>query len=139
LAAYVLRQRSSLALSQKDVAVKAGIHAQSVGKIERGQTISLNQKTKRGLAYALEISEAYLDAAVKGIAVESTGVLRFCPQCWKPGTPPDSIWLNVRAHYCFICGTALQHSCSECNAVITSLKHRFCPYCGTPYSAKSQN
>ena len=135
LAAYVYRQRTRLGLSQQEVAAKAGIHAQSIGKIERGQTTTLKQKTRQGLAYALDISEAHLEAAYKGITVEETGVLKFCPQCWKPGSQPDPIWLNVHAQYCFRCGSALRHTCAECSAPITSLKHRFCPYCGTPYNA----
>ncbi|WP_242025006.1 MULTISPECIES: helix-turn-helix transcriptional regulator [Cyanophyceae] len=36
----------SLGLSQKALAEKAGIHPQSVGKIERGQTTRLKQKLK---------------------------------------------------------------------------------------------
>ena len=138
LALYVCRQRTSLGLSQKEVALKAGIHAQSLGKIERGHTETLNHKTKQGLAYALEISESHLEAAMKGVTIEATGILKFCPQCWMPGTPPDPIWLNDRAKYCFLCGTGLQHTCSQCNAAITSLKHRFCPYCGKPYKADAE-
>ena len=135
LASYVHRQRTSLGLSQQDVAAKAGIHAQSIGKIERGHTTTLKRKTQQGLAYALGLSETYLEAVCKGLAIEETGVLKFCPQCWKPGSQPDPMWLHGQAHYCFRCGCALRHTCTECNAAITSLKHRFCPYCGTPYKA----
>lgn len=135
LAAYVHRLRLALGLSQQAVAAKSGIHAQSIGKIERGHTTVLKQKTRLGLAYALEIPEAHLEAAAKGISVEETGALKFCPQCWKPGNAPDAMWLHSHAHYCFRCGSGLRHTCVECASPITSLKHRFCPYCGTAYNA----
>ncbi|MEL7225501.1 MAG: helix-turn-helix domain-containing protein, partial [Cyanobacteria bacterium J06576_12] len=130
---YVHRLRSALGMSQQAVAEKSGIHAQSIGKIERGRTTVLKAKTKRGLAYALDVPEAHLEAAAKGIAVEETGALKFCPQCWQPGNAPDPMWLHVHAHYCFRCGSGLRHRCVQCDAPITSLKHRFCPYCGTAY------
>ncbi|MEH1836196.1 MAG: zinc ribbon domain-containing protein [Nostoc sp.] len=37
-----------------------------------------------------------------------------------------------RSQFCFLCGTALGNSCTQCNEPITSLKFRFCPYCGFP-------
>jgi len=40
-----------LPLFQKEVAAKAGVHLQSIGKVERGKTAKLNHKTKNGLAY----------------------------------------------------------------------------------------
>ncbi|MEO0770116.1 MAG: zinc ribbon domain-containing protein [Cyanobacteria bacterium J06649_4] len=135
LADYVHRLRSALGMSQQAVADKSGIHAQSIGKIERGHTTVLKAKTKRGLAYALDVPEAHLEAVAKGIAVEETGALKFCPQCWQPGNAPDPMWLHVHAHYCFRCGSGLRHRCVQCDSPITSLKHRFCPYCGTAYTA----
>ena len=42
LAEYVKRIRISLSLSQTELALKAGIHLQSLGKIERGMTTKLN-------------------------------------------------------------------------------------------------
>ena len=54
-------------MSQQAVAEKSGIHAQSIGKIERGHTTVLKAKTKRGLAYALDVPEAHLEAAAKGV------------------------------------------------------------------------
>ncbi|KPQ31228.1 MAG: Double zinc ribbon/Helix-turn-helix domain [Phormidesmis priestleyi Ana] len=134
LADYVHRLRSALGMSQQAVAEKSSIHAQSIGKIERGHTTVLKAKTKRGLAYALDVPEAHLEAAAKGIAVEETGALKFCPQCWQPGNAPDPMWLHVHAHYCFRCGSSLRHRCVQCDSPITSLKHRFCPYCGTAYT-----
>ena len=122
-------------MSQRAVAEKSGVHAQSIGKIESGHTAVLKNKTRQGLAYALDIPEAHLDAVVKGIAVEETGALKFCPQCWTPGHAPDAMWLHVHAHYCYRCGSELRHRCVQCDAPITSLKHRFCPYCGTAYKA----
>ncbi|MCC5603880.1 hypothetical protein LC586_33100 [Nostoc sp. CHAB 5714] len=38
-----------------------------------------------------------------------------------------------------MCGTALRNSCAKCNEPITSLKFRFCPYCGFPYKASKDS
>ena len=133
LAAYVRRVRTELSLSQKELAEKAGLHLQSVGKIERGQTTRLNQKPKSGLAYALGIPVEYLDAVCKGMAVEAIASLKFCPTCWVPGTPPDPMWTSIRSKCCFACGSALRDRCKSCNEPIISLKFRFCPYCGQAY------
>ncbi|AMA10849.1 double zinc ribbon domain-containing protein [Picosynechococcus sp. PCC 73109] len=134
---YVQRQRRRLGLTQREVALKAEIHPQSYGKVERGQTTQLNQRTKQGLAYALQVPEEYLEALSRGIAVavEKQRALRFCPQCWTPGSAPDPLWLVLRAQYCFACGTKLQSRCQGCQQPLTSLKHRFCPYCGKPYKS----
>ena len=105
-------------MSQQAVAEKSGIHVQSIGKIERAHTTVLKAKTKRGLAYALDVPEAHLEAAAKGIAVEETGALKFCPQCWQPGNAPDPMWLHVHAHYCFRCGSSLRHQCVQCETPI---------------------
>lgn len=130
---YVGRLRVKLGLSQKEVAIKAGIHPQSYGKLERNKTSTINRKTKQGLGAALQIPTDYLDAVCRGTLVSPNQGIRFCPQCWQPGTPPDSIWLHSRAQYCYVCGTQLRERCVSCDEQITSLKHRFCPYCGTPY------
>lgn len=130
---YVRRLRERLGLSQKDVAAQAGIHSKSYGKLERDKTRTLNRKTKQGLASALKIPSDYLDAVCRGIGISPNQGIRFCPQCWKVGTPPDALWLHSRAQYCYECGTQLRERCMSCNEQITSLKHRFCPYCGTPY------
>lgn len=137
LAEYIKRIRTSLSLSQNDLAVKAGIHLQSLGKIERGVTTKINQKSQRGLAVALQIPPEYLDAVARGIAIVASDVLKFCPHCWQPGTPPEEIWLLVRSQCCFLCGTRLRNSCANCNEPITSLKFRFCPYCGKTYKEGS--
>lgn len=133
LGTYVQRLRRERGLTQKAVATRAGIHSQSFGKLERDRTGKLNRKTKRGLAYALGISEAYLEAACKGTGVETPQALQFCPECWVPGTPPHSLWMHLQARYCLFCGTTLRARCVSCEEPIASLKHRFCPYCGTPY------
>lgn len=133
LASYVKRVRTGLGLSQKELAEKAGVHLQSVGKIERGQTTRLKQKPKSGLAYALGIPVEYLDAVCKGVAVEAIASLKFCPNCWQPGTPPDAMWTHPRSKYCFACGSSLCDRCTQCNEPIASLKFRFCPYCGQGY------
>lgn len=137
LASYVGRIRSSLGLSQKDLALKAGIHLQSLGKIERGLTKRLNQKTKSQLAYALEVPIEYLEAVALGVSVSATVALKFCPSCWTPGTSPDPLWTQLRANFCSLCGTQLRSQCVSCSEPITSLKFRFCPYCGTSFKAKS--
>jgi transcriptional regulator with XRE-family HTH domain len=133
LALYVKRIRTSLSLSQNDLALKAGIHLQSIGKIERGMTTKLNSKSQRGLAVALQIPPEYLDAVVRGVAVVTSDVIKFCPYCWQAGTPPEDIWLLPRSKFCFLCGAGLRNSCAQCNEPITSLKFKFCPYCGFPY------
>lgn len=133
LASYVRRIRAGLGLSQKELAERAGIHAQSVGKIERGQTKRLKQEPKRDLAHALSIPVDYLDAVCLGRSVDAITALKFCPQCWVPGTPPDPIWTTPRSKYCFACGTELCDRCSNCSELIDSLKFRFCPYCGKSY------
>jgi len=99
------------------------------------KTSSLNRKTKQGLAAALQIPSDYLDAVCRGMLVSPNQGIRFCPQCWQPGTSPDSIWLHSRAQYCYVCGTQLRERCVSCDEQIASLKHRFCPYCGTAYRA----
>ncbi|WP_313937795.1 helix-turn-helix domain-containing protein [Anabaena azotica] len=48
LAEYVKRIRNALGLSQTELANIAGIHIQSLGKIERGLTTKLNTKSHRG-------------------------------------------------------------------------------------------
>lgn len=133
VAQYLQRRRQSLGISQKELAIKAGVHLQSIGKIERGITSKLNYKTRSGLAYALSVPEEYLDAVCRGVPVTVAGALKFCPQCWTPGTAPDAMWTDLRSKYCFACGSPLQDRCSSCSEPIQSLKFRFCPYCGTPY------
>lgn len=137
LAAYVRRVRTNQGMSQKELADKAGIHAQSLGKIERGQTTRLKHKPKIGLANALNIPEEYLDAVCKGKPVEAIATLKFCPQCWIPGNSPDPMWTTPRSKYCFACGTELRDRCSNCQEPIASLKFRFCPYCGKSYKGET--
>ncbi|MEO0852051.1 MAG: zinc ribbon domain-containing protein [Cyanobacteria bacterium J06648_11] len=137
LAGYALRLRHELGMTQKEVATKAGIHVQSVGKLERGGTDRLNAKSRRGLAYALQVPEEHFDDLAKGREVQVSTALKYCPQCWQPGTPPDAMWMSDRAKFCFACGTQLRDRCISCDEPISSLKHRFCPYCGTAYKANS--
>lgn len=136
LAAYIRRVRTGMGLSQRELAEGAGIHLQSIGKLERGKTSKLNRKTHSGLAYALQIPPEYLTAIGRGVTVEPSPAVKFCPICWTPGTAPDPIWLDYRAKYCFLCGNSLRHRCSNCTEPIVSLKHRFCPYCGTGYKSE---
>lgn len=133
LANYVQRLRGQLSLTQKELSFKAGIHIQTIRKIEGGQTNRLNQKAKSGLAAALGIPPEYLDAAAKKVSPETITTLKFCPKCWIPGTTPDQMWTDLRSKYCFACGTALRNRCVSCNEPIMSLKFKFCPYCGANY------
>ncbi|HHP7232948.1 MAG TPA: zinc ribbon domain-containing protein [Xenococcaceae cyanobacterium] len=133
LAEYVKRLRKSLEITQQELADKAGLHLQSIGKIERGKTNKLNAKAKRGLAYALSIPLEYLDAVIRGSAITATKTLKICPKCWSAGAEPESIWTEQRSRYCFICGTKLRDRCPSCQTPITSYTHRFCPFCGTNY------
>ncbi|MBW4697949.1 MAG: zinc ribbon domain-containing protein [Aphanocapsa lilacina HA4352-LM1] len=135
LAHYVRRRRETLGLSQRELALKAAIHPQSVGKIERGQTTRLNLRTKKTLALALEIPAEHLEAAERGRPLPAGGILQFCPHCWEPGSEIDTLWLDPRAHYCYRCGTPLCDRCPNCQESVTSSKFRFCPYCGTGYKA----
>ncbi|MCC5602155.1 helix-turn-helix domain-containing protein [Nostoc favosum] len=95
LALYVKRIRTSLSLSQNDLATKAGIHLQSLGKIERGMTTKLNSKSQRGLAIALQVPSEYLDAVIRGVPMSATDILKFCPHCWQPGTTLEEIMLHL--------------------------------------------
>lgn len=135
---YVRRLRSSRHLSQAQLSQAAGVHRQTIGKIEKGITQRLNQRARSGLAHALAIPVEYLDAVCDGAPVPPTPVqLKVCPRCWVPGSPPDSLWRDLRSHYCFACGTALLKGCPQCQEPIGSLKFRFCPYCGTAYKSSS--
>ncbi|WP_449415978.1 helix-turn-helix domain-containing protein [Phormidium nigroviride] len=136
LASYVLRVRQQLRLSQQEVSQIAGIHLQSLGKIERGLTKRVNQKTLKGLALALQVPFDYLDALSKGLPVATTTALKFCPSCWMPGTTPDPMWIHVRAQFCCLCGTQLISRCPSCDEPISSMKFRFCPFCGSSYKAQ---
>lgn len=133
LAEYIKRIRTSLGMSQSELSLKANIHIQSLGKIERGKTTKLNSKSQRGLALALQVPPEYLDAVSRGVPVSTSDGLKFCPQCWTPGTALEEFWLSPRSGFCFLCGTALRDSCANCNEPVMSLKFRFCPYCGFPY------
>jgi DNA-binding XRE family transcriptional regulator len=133
LAKYIQRLRSLSTSTQKELSFKAGIHIQTIRKIEAGLTNRLNQKAKSGLAAALGIPQDYLDAVVKKVPVATISALKFCPQCWTPGTTPDPMWTDLRSKYCFACATALRNRCVDCQEPILSLKFKFCPYCGAAY------
>ena len=133
LADYVIRQREALGLSRLALAAQAAIHKQSLGKIERGQTQTLNRRTLSSLSLALQVPIDYLEAVTRGQAGTLGPSLKFCPQCWQAGTVPDPIWTDARSQYCFICGTGLQDSCGACGEPLHSLTFRFCPHCGQPY------
>lgn len=135
LAQYVRRRRTSLGLTQKDLATQTSIHVQSLGKIERGKTTQLNRHTRAGLANAFGIPIDYLEKLGKGKFPALFAALKFCSRCWTPGAAPDPIWLDPRSKYCFACGNLLQDRCGHCNEPITSVRHRFCPQCGKAYKA----
>ncbi|CAN5729116.1 zinc ribbon domain-containing protein [soil metagenome] len=138
LADYVNRQREALGLSRIALAERAGIHKQSLGKIERGQTQTLNRRTLSSLSQALQVPVDYLDAVARGQAETLGPSLKFCPQCWQAGTAPDPIWTDARSQYCFMCGSGLQDACTACGEPLHSLTFRFCPHCGQPYKGAKQ-
>ncbi len=138
LSCYIRRMRLDAQISQQQLATAAGIHLQSLGKLERGKTTRLNQKTKTGLAAALSIQPEYLEAICSGKPVSEIETRKFCPQCWTPGTDPDSVWTLYRAKYCLLCGTQLHTHCTNCGEPLTSFKHKFCPNCGTYYKVSTQ-
>ena len=133
LSHYVRRLRTHHNLSQSQLSQAAGIHRQTVGKVENGQTQRLSQRARKSLAFALSIPIDYLNALCQGIPVTVITRLKFCPQCWVPGTTPEPMWTDPRSHYCFDCGTKLLHQCVQCKEPFVSLQFRFCPHCGSPY------
>jgi len=137
LATYVKRIRLSLGLNQRELAAISAIHLQSLGKIERGLTAKLSSHRKPAMASALQVPVEYLEAVSRGTAIEPVSKLKFCPACWTPGNPADPMWMDVRANFCFLCGGNLCDRCSHCQQTISSLKHRFCPFCGSPYKSES--
>jgi transcriptional regulator with XRE-family HTH domain len=62
LSNYIKRLRQQLHFSQQELANRAGIHIQSLGKLERGTRQRLNQKTKTALANVFDIPIEYLEA-----------------------------------------------------------------------------
>lgn len=139
LAEYVRRMRTALGMSQAELAQRAGMHLQSVGKIELGKTTRLNSKSLAGLSNALQVLAEYLEAAIKSIPVAAVQQLKICPRCWTPGNQAELMWLNPRSKYCFGCGGQLRDRCSYCNEPITSIKFRFCPFCGKAYKSNKEN
>ena len=133
LAAYIRRIRKDLGMTQFELAQAAGLHNRSVGKIERGLTLKINRKTLQGLARALRVPQEYLDAVILGEEVNVVFSVKFCPQCWNPGATADPLWSHNTAKFCYLCGTQLRTSCVNCGETVLSLKHRFCPICGSPY------
>jgi DNA-binding XRE family transcriptional regulator len=139
LGKYIQRLRTESSSTQKELSLKAGIHIQTIRKIEAGLTNRLNQKAKSGLAAALGIPQDYLDAVIKKVPVATISAFKFCPQCWTPGTTPDPMWIDLRSKYCFACATALRNRCIDCQEPILSLKFKFCPYCGASYKQLDGN
>jgi transcriptional regulator with XRE-family HTH domain len=130
LGGYLRRIRKMMNLTQEEVAQIGGLHKQTLIKIEAGKTVRLNTKTRNGLIYALKIPEVYLDALLgetKEISLPTA--IKICPRCWKPGKQPEAPWLDLRAKYCFLCGTGLRSSCS-CGREISDWHYTFCPFCG---------
>jgi Double zinc ribbon len=104
-------------------------------RVKREQQQQINQYKQLQLYYYFP--SEYLEAVGKGVAVDVPSALKFCPSCWTVGMTPESMWLDLRAKYCFLCGIELRHRCASCQEPITSLKHRFCPSCGTSYQSPS--
>jgi hypothetical protein len=81
----------------------------------------------------------YLQAVVRGEEVLAMAAIKFCPQCWNPGGVVDLMWGNVRARFCYLCGTQLRSSCANCGELVVSLRYKFCPLCGKPYKDGGEN
>lgn len=137
LQGYVRRLRTQRQLRLAQLSQAAGVHRQTIGKIENGMTQRLNHRARSGLALALAIPVEYLDAVCQGTTIAPLVQLKFCPHCWIAGTAPDPMWTDLRSKYCVACGTALVSRCPQCQESIVSLKFRFCPYCGTAYKSIS--
>ena len=135
---YVKRCRLALKLTQSAMARKININTQSLGKIESGKTQKLNRKTRLGLAEILNVSETCIDSICRGVAITSEESPKICPKCWSPGHSLEAMWLDKRANYCFLCGSALIDRCMQCEQPIPSLKFRFCGYCGHPYNQQQE-
>ncbi|KFF41823.1 MAG: putative transcriptional regulator, partial [Candidatus Atelocyanobacterium thalassa isolate SIO64986] len=105
LAMYVKRCRILLKLTQSEMAKKVNINTQSLGKIESGKTQSLNSKTRIGLAEVLNVPETCIDAICRGVKNIPEEIPKICPQCWFPGHNLETMWLEKRAKYCFLCGS----------------------------------
>ena len=135
LAVYIKRLRKQQDWSVVFLAQKAGVHPQSLRKLEdtKSKQKRLNKKTRTGLARAFDIPETYLDAALKGLSVSEVQVLKYCPRCWEPGTPLEVEWGSNRAVFCFSCGEKLSSVCLDCGEPFLSASHRFCPFCGGYY------
>ncbi|MBR8834454.1 MAG: zinc ribbon domain-containing protein [Stigonema ocellatum SAG 48.90 = DSM 106950] len=80
----------------------------------------------------------YLEATIKGEEAGPIQGVRFCPNCWKECCSADPIWSNVKAKYCYLCGTQLRASCDHRGELVVSLKYKFCPICGKPYKPSRQ-
>jgi DNA-binding XRE family transcriptional regulator len=89
LGQYIQRVRDSIGLTQLELTIRVGIHIQTIRKVESGATSRLSQKYRSGLAAALCIPQEYLDAVVKQIPLEKVTAVKYCPQCWIPGTALD--------------------------------------------------
>lgn len=131
---YIKRLRLELKMSQNDLSQSAGIHLHSLGKIERGITTRLSHKTRHLLARALSIPTEYLEAVCKKEKISTQiACIKFCPQCWVPGTPTEPIWDDIRSKHCFLCGFELMSHCLKCGRSVISFQHSYCPYCGFYY------
>ncbi len=73
-----------------------------MGKIERWLTAKLSSHSKSGLANALQVPVEYLEAVCRGTPIVAVSQLKFCAPCWTPGTPPDPLWMEVRAKASYV-------------------------------------
>ncbi|PSB27693.1 helix-turn-helix domain-containing protein [Chlorogloea sp. CCALA 695] len=96
LAEYVRRRRAAFGMSQAELAQRAGMHLQSVGKIELGKTTRLNSKSLAGLSKALQVLAQYLEAVSKGVPIAAIQQLKICPRCWIPGIYPSNKILLIQ-------------------------------------------
>ncbi|MCY7336036.1 MAG: zinc ribbon domain-containing protein, partial [Chamaesiphon sp.] len=101
------------------------------GKSNGGERSSSIPVVKLRWLLLMLVPVEYLEAICRGTPVETVSQLKFCARCWTPGTAPTSMWMVARSKFCFLCGSGLRERCRHCSEPIASLKHRFCPFCGT--------
>lgn len=130
---FIRIERKKRRLSQAEFAESAGIALLTLAKIETSKTDASKLKSKvvTGLSKVLHLDEEVLRSFAKGESF-IWKVVKICPSCWKPGTPPDNRWTLADSYFCVLCGTKLREKC-DCGHPIL-LEAKFCINCGKDYS-----
>jgi transcriptional regulator with XRE-family HTH domain len=139
LAGYISKVRGLRGFSKAELARKAKLHFSSLSRIENGETEGKKMRVavQHNLATALKIPVEYIQAACRGVEVDTDQTNNVCPACWVPGTSPDIRWSMPDAKFCLRCGSMLGSKCQSCQTPIL-LTGRFCPECGKPYRGLSR-